>query len=139
MVGEWRKFFCLTEELGYRIWGMATDGAPQSVYPWRPFIFHTYVTASCMGILNTGLRFDERFPVKEDYELCLRCLREDGGVLGVRYMFWHNSHWADPGGCKPYRTQAMEDDAIGRLIGMYPGLIRKVTKGGSHYSIELDF
>lgn len=137
---EWKKLFEIAEEIGFRIWGVGTDGALRSVYPWRPFIFHTYVTASCMGIRNdTGIRFDESFPVKEDYELCLRCLKEDGGVLGARYLYWANSHWTDEGGCRSYRTQAMEDQAIQRLMQMYPGLIRRVTRGGSEYSIELDF
>ena len=96
------------------------------------------MTASCMGIINDGnIRFDERFKVKEDYELCLRCLVEDGGVVGARYLFWSNSHWKDDGGCKDYRTDEMERSAIDLLVEMYPGLIQQVTKGGSKYSIKL--
>jgi hypothetical protein len=140
-LAEWEKLFDVAEEMGFRIWGTSTDGAPRSVYPWKPFIWHTYVTASCMGILNDErrTRFDESFPVKEDYELCLRCIKEDGGVVGARYLYWVNSHWTDEGGCRDYRTQEMEREAIERLMKMYPGLIRKVTRGGSEYSIELDF
>lgn len=140
--GTWQRLFDVTEGAGLRIWGTATDGALRSVYPYRPFIFHTYVTASCMGILrDSGIRFDESFPVKEDYEMCLRCLKEDGGVVGARYVYWANAHWDGParGGCGSYRTQAMEDQAIQRLMEMYPGLIRRVTRGGAQYSIELDF
>lgn len=139
MVAEWVKLFDITEELNLRIWGIANDGATRSVYPWSPFIFHTYVTGSCMGILNRGTRFDEDFEIKEDYELCLRCITEDGGIVGARYLYWINSHWADEGGCKEYRTQEMELETIERLIKMYPGLIRQVTRGGSEFSIELEF
>ena len=139
-LGEWRKLFELTEDRGYRIWGVATDGAPQSVYPWKPFLWRTYITASCMGILNDGrTRFDENFPVKEDYELCLRCIKEDGGIVGARYIHWRNDHWKSAGGCKDYRTQEMELMAIRRLMRLYPGMIRKITRGGSEFSIELDF
>lgn len=136
---EFRKLFDVTEQLGYRVWGLSTDGALRSCYPYKPFLFHSYVTASCMGVVNTGIRFDHRFLVKEDYELCLRCIREDGGVLAARYLFWSNDHWTADGGCKSYRTQAMECDATERLMEMYPGFIRRVTRGGSGYSIELDF
>jgi len=139
MMGEWVKLFELTEQLDLKVWGLATDGALRSVYPWKPFLFHTYVTASCMGIINDGLRFDESFPVKEDYELCLRCIRDHGGVLGARYLYWVNEHWKGKGGCSDYRTQAMEEDVIQRLMSMYSGFIRRVTRGGSKYSIELDF
>lgn len=136
----WRRLFETTEQLGFAVWGVATDGALRSVYPWRPFIFHTYVTASCMGIVNDGrTRFDEAYPVKEDYELCLRCIERDGGILGARFCYWTNEHWEGEGGCKTYRTQAMEDEVIKRLIARYGKYIRRVTRGGSRYSVELDF
>jgi hypothetical protein len=138
-LAEFVKLFEVTEQIGYRIWGLSTDGALRSVYPYRPFLFRSYVTASCMGICNTGLRFDPTYPVKEDYELCLRCLRDDGGVVAARYLFWNNQHWEGDGGCKDYRTQDMEEAAITRLMAQYPGMIRRVTRGGSGYSIELEF
>lgn len=137
---EWTRLATIAEDVGFRLFGVGTDGATRSVYPWRPFIFHTYVTASCMGIrVGAGLRFDESFPVKEDYELCLRAIKEDGGILGARYLFWVNSHWKDKGGCAAYRTQAMEEKAIKQLIDKYPGMIRRVVRGGSDYSIDLEF
>lgn len=139
-LGEWKRLFELTQGFGYRVWGTSTESAPRGVYPYKPFLTRTYVTASCMGIINTpALRFDESFPVKEDYELCLRCIREDGGIIGARYLFWENHHWVTDGGCKDYRTQEMEADCIRRLIARYPGMIRRVTRGGSEFSIELEF
>lgn len=139
---EFMKLFDITEQMGLRIFGLDTLGEPRAIYTYKPFVFHTYVTASCMGILNRGsnrARFDETFPVKEDYELTLRCIKEDGAVLGARYLYWANYHWAQPGGCRDYRTQAMEYAAILRLKHMYPGMISRVIKGGSSYSIRLDF
>lgn len=136
----WFRLFELAYDLDYRVWGTSTDGDKKSVYTYRPLIFHTYLTASCCGIRNeTGIRFDESFPVKEDYEIGLRCIKEDGGIVGARFICWGNSHWQDAGGCREYRTQQMEEDAIRRLMRMYPGLIRRVTRGGSDYSIEIDF
>lgn len=134
------QLFCVCEDIGYPIWGIATQSATRSVYPYRPFLWQSYVTASCMGMLNLPtLRFDESYPVKEDYELCLRCIRDYGGVVAARFVFWENEHWDTPGGCHDYRTQEMEQAAIDRLVRMYPGLIRRVTRGGSRYSIDLEF
>jgi hypothetical protein len=134
------RLFDLTEQMKYRIWGVATQSAPRAIYPWRPILFRSYVTASFMGIVNDGrTRFDERFTVKEDYELTLRCVKQDGGVVAARYLFWENSHWTDAGGCATYRTQLMELRCIKMLVGMYPGMIRRVTRGGSRYSVDLDF
>jgi hypothetical protein len=70
-----RKIFEVTEGVGYRIWGIATDGATRAVYPFYPFRWRSYVTASCMGVINDGRTyFEESYPVKEDYELCARCI-----------------------------------------------------------------
>ena len=137
---EFEKLFDLTEQLEYKIWGVSTDGALRSVYPYKPFLFRSYVTASCMGIINDGTYyFDEDFPVKEDYEICLRHIRDRGGVLCCRYIYWANSHWVDDGGCKTYRTQRMEAECIKKLVQKYPGYIRQIVRGGSEYSIELNF
>ena len=141
-IDEWRKLFEVTEDIGYRIWGTSTDGALRSVYPWSPFLWHSYITGSCMGLRNsTGIRFDESYPVKEDYEICLRCIKEDGGVVAARYLFWRNKHWTDEGGCKTYRTSVMEKQMVDKLVADYKGLIRSVKRAGgaSDYSIQLDF
>src|SRR6185437_16215572 len=121
-----------TEQCKYRVWGVATQNAPRAVYPWKPILFRSYVTASFMGIINDGrTRFDERFNVKEDYELNLRCIKEDGGIIAARYIHWTNSHWTDAGGCAAYRTQLMELRCIKLLMQLYPGMIRRVRRGGS--------
>ena len=136
---EFTKLFEITEALHYRIWGASTISASRAVYPQKPFLFRTYVVASCMGVVNTGIRFDESYQVKEDYELCLRCIVEDGGIVGARYFYCESAHWTIGGGCAEYRTQEMEADAIARLIKTYPGLIRQVKRGGSQFSVALDF
>lgn len=137
-LGEFVKLFEITEQLGFRIWGTRTDSATRAAYPYFPFRFRSYVTASCMGIINAGrVAFDETYPVKEDYELCARCITEDGGVLSAQYLFWQNTHYHDPGGCHDYRTEQMERDAIKRLCRTYPGLVRAVERATSNWSIEI--
>jgi hypothetical protein len=139
-IAECIRLFDITEQCKYRIWGVATQNAPRAIYPWKPILFRSYVTASFMGIVNDGrTRFDERFRVKEDYELNLRCIKEDGGIIAARYLHWTNSHWTDAGGCAAYRTQLMELRCIKLLMELYPGMIRRVRRGGSSYSIDLDF
>lgn len=139
-IGEWEKLFEVTEGLGYRVWGTSTDGALRSIYPYKPFLFQSYVTASCMGIINSsGIRFDEKFTVKEDYEICLRCVKEDGGVVAARYLYWVNSHWKDEGGCKDYRTKAVERKAIIDLQRMYPGQVYYAEDRKGEFCIGLNF
>ena len=141
---DWRKtaeqLFDVTEDMGWKLWGVATQSAPRSVYPYKPILTRSYITASFMGIVNDGTyRFDESFSVKEDYEIGLRHAKQFGGIVAARHCYWENSHWLDDGGCAEYRTGKMELDCIKRLIAMYPQQIRRVDRGGSGYSIALEW
>ena len=137
---EMFKLACLTEDLGYRIWGVSTTSAAQGYYGYKPFLFQSYVLGSALGIINDGsYYFDESFKVKEDYELCLRHVAELGGIVCSRYIHFECEHWVTDGGCKDYRTHSIETDCINRLISKYPNLIRKVKRVSNTYAIELDF
>lgn len=137
-LSEFGKLFEITEQLHYRIWGVGNDGATRAIYPYYPFRFRSYVTASCMGIVNDGRTyFDETYPVKEDYELCARCIVEDGGVVCAQYLQWVNLHWDTAGGCRDYRTQAIEIDCIKRLRRTYPGIVRVATRKNSPFAVEI--
>jgi hypothetical protein len=137
---EFDKLFDITEQMDYKIWGVKTEAAPRSVYPYKPFLFQAYVTASCMGIINDGeYYFDESFKVKEDYEICLRHIRDKGGIVACRYLHWENDHWGKDGGCKDYRTVDMEREAIKKLIKLYPSMIKSAKRKANEFTIQLTF
>lgn len=136
---EFLKAFDLCEQMGFKMWGVKTEAAPRSVYPYKPILTKTYLTASCMGLVNDGeFYFDERFKVKEDYEICLRHIVKYGGILGIRYLHWENEHWTTEGGCKDYRTVSIEKDAIKLLAKMYPGMIRSAKRKANQFTIQLN-
>lgn len=138
-VEQFLMAFDLMEQLGYKIWGVKTEAAPRSVYPFKPILLKTYVTASCMGMINDGeYYFDEDFKVKEDYEICLRHIVDKGGILGIRYIHWENDHWQKEGGCKDYRTVQVEKDCIKKLIAKYPGMVRSAKRKANEFTIQLN-
>jgi len=135
---EFQKYFDITEQMNYKIWGVTTDHSTKSAYSYKPFMFKTYALGSVMGIINDGeYLFNEEFKVKEDYEICLRHIKEKGGLLGVRYLYWANHHYTDDGGCKDYRTVSIEKECIKKLIELYPGMIAKVKRKGTQFGITL--
>ena len=137
-IDEFKKYFDLCDQLNYKIWGITTDDSTKSAYSYKPIMFKTYALGSCMGIINDGsYYFNESFPVKEDYELSLRHIKQEGGILGIKYLYWANKHYKDEGGCKDYRTVKMERECIKKLIEMYPGMIAKVKRKGSAFSLSL--
>jgi hypothetical protein len=136
---EFAKWFDLCDQMDYKIWGLKSESARRSTYPYKPFLFRTYATASCMGIVNDGsYRFNEEYLVKEDYDICLRHIKERGGLLGVRYMHWENEHWGTNGGCKDYRTMKMEEEAIAMLRKDHPGMVRMAKREAGAYTIQLN-
>ena len=136
---EFLKAFDLTEQLEYKMWGVKTEAAPRSVYPYKPILTKTYLTASCMGMINDGeFYFDENFKVKEDYEICLRHIVKYGGILGIRYLHWENEHLVTEGGCKDYRTIDMERKAIKDLNRLYPNMIRSAKRKANQFTIQLN-
>ena len=136
---EFLKFFDLTEKKDYKIWGTKTQSSPRGTYPYKPILTRSYVTASLMGIINDGeYYFDENFVVKEDYEICLRHIKDKGGILGIRYLHWENDHWTKDGGCKDYRTINIEKKAIKDLIKLYPSMISSVKRQANEFTIKLN-
>jgi len=136
---EFEKFFDIAEQLDYKIWGVKTESSSKSEYPYKPIIFKTYALGSVMGIINDGeYYFNEKYKVKEDYELCLRHIRDKGGLLGIRYLYWENEHWTTEGGCKDYRTIEIERDCIKRLIKEYPGMVLSAKRKNNEFSIKLN-
>lgn len=137
---SFQRLFELTESMDYRIWGLKTEGSKISQHDEKPFVFKTYITASCMGIVNDGsYYFDERYKVKEDYEIGLRHIKEKGGVVGARYISWENHHWDKEGGCGEYRDDRMERECINLLIKEYPKYVKRVSRKNSEYTIQLNF
>ncbi len=136
---EFLKFFSMLEELEYKMWGVRTESSPRGVYPYKPFLFRTYLTASCMGMINDGeYYFDESYKVKEDYEICLRHIKDKGGILGVRYLHWENEHWSTDGGCKDYRTIEVEKECIKKLIKQYPKMVASAKRKNNEFCIRLN-
>ncbi len=139
-LNEFRKLFELTKSMDFKIWGLKTENSKISQHDEKPFLFKTYITASCMGIVNdSGFYFDDNFPVKEDYEIGLRAIEKHGGVVGARHIGWENEHWDTDGGCGEYRDDSMERDCINRLIKMYPKYVKTVSRKNSEYCIQLNF
>ena len=133
---EFVKLFDLTEQLNYKIWEL-NEAALRSVYPYKPFLFKSYVTASCIIINDGEYYFDERYKVKEDYEICLRHIRDKGGILAARYLHWENDHWEQDGGCKDYRTVEIEKNCIKMLIKDFPGMVKNVSRKANKFTIQL--
>lgn len=136
---EFKKIFQVCKDLDFKIWGIECGGSKSSNHPLRPYSFKATINGSLMGIVNDGeFYFDEKFKVKEDYEIALRHYKTKGGILKVKYFYWRTYHWDNEGGCVDYRTDEMEETAIAMLKERYPFMI-KTNKRKNKYSILIEW
>lgn len=71
-----------------------------------------------------GLRFDETFTLKEDYDYTAQHLAEHGQVARLDQIMATFEHRTNRGGAVAYRTTAEEQDNIVRLKAKWPEAIR---------------
>ena len=72
----------------------------------------------------SDLRFDERFTLKEDYDLTCQHLARHGVVVRHNRLLLRVKHRTNPGGCVAYRTADEERRNIARLKARWPGVFR---------------
>lgn len=104
--------FILCEEIGARLWGVNILGDKGSYREYSPFSLTNTVSGSFMGFLNNELRFDERIPLKEDYDFCLQNFNEYRKVLRFNHTHLIKKDHGNKGGCADYRTVKKEKEQM---------------------------
>lgn len=110
---EWiEQGFLMCEESGARLWGINILGDKGSYREYSPFGLTNTVSASFMGFVNNELRFDERLPLKDDYDYCLQNLNKYRKILRLNYACMVKKDHGNLGGCADYRTMSREMDQL---------------------------
>lgn len=98
--------FQLMEDLGTVLWGINLTNAPQGYRENLPFSMLSPVLGpfSAQKNINT-LWYDERLPLKEDYDLSLQVLQKYHKILRMNKYSYVTKHLTNAdGGCVSYRT-----------------------------------
>ena len=104
--------FDLCEQFGCRLWGLNIIGDKGSYREYTPFSLTNTVSGSFMGFLNNELTFDERIPLKEDYDYCIQNINRYRKLLRLNYAFMNKRDHGNKGGCADYRTIAREVEQL---------------------------
>ena len=104
--------FNLCEQFGCRLWGLNILGDKGSYREYTPFSLTNTVSASFMGFLNNELRFDERIPLKEDYDYCIQNINKYRKLLRLNYAHMIKKDHKNKGGCADYRTIEYEKEQL---------------------------
>ena len=102
------KYSILAMDLGAKLWGINVNHDPQNYREYTPFSLLSYIGGPFMVHIHSDLRYDERLPLKEDYDLTLQHLNKYRKVLRVNKYFYNVKQHAQAGGCADYRTLERE-------------------------------
>ena len=104
--------FLHCQEFGAKLWGMNIIGDKGSYREYSPFSLTNTVSGSFMGFMNNNLRFDERIPLKEDYDYCIQNMNVHRKVLRFNNTFMVKKDHGNKGGCADYRTIGREVEQL---------------------------
>lgn len=104
--------FALCEEFGCRLWGINIIGDKGSYREYTPFSLTNPISAAFMGFINNELRFDERIPLKEDYDYCIQNCNVYRKLLRINSAYMIKKDHGNLGGCADYRTISREMEQL---------------------------
>ena len=104
--------FNLCEQFGCKLWGLNIIGDKGSFREYTPFSLTNTVSGSFMGFTNNDLIFDERIPLKEDYDYCIQNINRYRKLLRINNAFMVKKDHGNKGGCADYRTIGREVEQL---------------------------
>jgi hypothetical protein len=98
------KYTIMALDLGVKLWGINVNSDKQVYKEYSPFSTNCYIGGPFMVHVDTDLRFDERFPLKEDYDFTLQNLNKYRKVLRINKYCYDVKQKEQTGGVADYRT-----------------------------------
>jgi len=121
--------FNLCEQFGCHLWGINILGDKGSYREYTPFSLTNPLSGAFMGFINNELRFDERIPLKEDYDYSIQNANHYRKLLRINYAHMIKRDHGNKGGCADYRTIKREKEQMTILQNKWGRQIVKQDKG----------
>lgn len=103
----------LCEEFGFKYWGVMCNSDALSYRQTTPFSTVSYIGGPFQCFLHgNDLRYDERLPLKEDYDMTLQNCNKYRGCLRVNKYHYHCKQSKQAGGCATYRNMEREIEQL---------------------------
>ena len=110
------KYSALCDELGFKFWGANCNIDAMSYMTYTPFGFSKYIGGPFQCFLRGNECFyDERLPLKEDYDMTLQQCNRYRGCLRLNFLTYDVKQSEQAGGCATYRTMRREKEQFEAL------------------------
>lgn len=123
--------FQMCRDLGTVMWGLNVQRDPKFHRETNPFSMLPVCLGPFQAFCDNPLRYDERLPLKEDYDMSLQVLRKYHKILRFNKFYHEVDHFNKSGGVVSYRTKQKELEQLQELERKWGS---KVVK----YDIEKD-
>lgn len=100
--------FNMCEDLGTVLWGINLLNDPMAYREYSPLSLLSVILGPFSAHIKNDLRYDDRLPLKEDYDYSLQVLQKHHKILRFNKYSYMTEHITLEGGCPSYRTKSAE-------------------------------
>lgn len=107
------EYSLMATDLGAFLWGVNLNYNKDAYNHYTPFSTNNVVLGpfSC-HIRGGGIWYDERLPLKEDYDICIQHLNRYRVILRVNKYHYYCKQSEQDGGCATYRNMDREREQL---------------------------
>lgn len=117
----------LCQEFGFLFWGVNCNGDALSYRQTTPFSTTSYIGGPFQCHLRgSEIRYDERLPLKEDYDITLQHMNKYRGALRINKYHYDCKQSKQSGGCATYRNFDREMEQLELLQKKWGKAIVKI-------------
>ena len=137
------KYSIIANDFGAKFWGVNCNSDPMAYRHNTPFSTRSYIGGPFQCFLKGNRCFyDERLPLKEDYDMTLQQLNMERVVLRVNAYHYLCKQSEQKGGCASYRNRQREEEQFDLLRKKWGGAIVKMdtsNKGRCDKEKRMDY
>lgn len=127
------KYSIMCDDFGFLHWGVMCNKDALSYRQTTPFSTVAYIGSPFSVFLHgNDLRYDERLPLKEDYDMTLQQCNKYRGCLRVNKYHYDCKQSEQVGGCATYRNFEREKSQLEMLQKKWGDHIVKIDKQLNH-------
>lgn len=132
----------LCKEFGFKLWGVNLNKDALNYKHCLPFNTKAVILGpfSC-HLSDSDIRYDEKLPLKEDYDLAIQHLNKYRGILRLNKYHYNCKQSINPGGCATYRNREKEEQQLKALQKKWGKDIVKQDKSnkGDKEKVNIDY
>lgn len=127
------EYSILCDDFGFKFWGVMCNKDALSYRQTTPFSTVSYIGGPFQCFLRGNpLRYDERLPLKEDYDMTLQNCEKYRGCLRVNKYHYDCKQSKQKGGCATYRNYEREEQQLRLLQKKWGSSIVKIDRQLNH-------